>query len=298
MSDRLLRTVCAGALIAATAVAGVPAAADPVPDGAPGAVAPASGGTTGAMAPASGGEPGGAVDRVLGDLGDGVVEALVGHGGPTTGAGAPVGVQGVLTQLRAQYRQASEAERTYRVTARALTKQRAETARLGRELAAARRALAVGRAEVGRIARQQYQGTSELSAYLRLLLAPDPEQALDQGYVIERAATGRLAAMSRLQAVERRARELAAASRAALDTQLALAAGQQHVQATATARLKSAAALLATFSPEDVAALGSAPKAPRPLPGGAAEGTGGTSRTDGTAGPVPPTPPTSPAPPE
>ncbi|MFI2369057.1 coiled-coil domain-containing protein [Streptomyces sp. NPDC018833] len=291
MSGRMLRTVCAVALVAATAVAGDPAAADPVPGGTPGAVAPAPGGERGR-------EAGGAVDRVLGDLGDGVVEALVGDGGPTAGAGAPVGLQGVLTHLGALYRQASEAEKTYRVTARALTKQRAETARLGRELGAARRALAVSRADAGWIARQQYQGTSELSAYLRLLLAPDPEQALEQGHLIERVATGRLAAMSRLEAVERRARELATASRAALDTELALAAGQQHSQATTTARLKSAAAVLATLSPEDVAALGSLPKAPRPLPGGGAAGTGGTSRTDGTAGSVPPATPATPAPPE
>ncbi|MFF8844610.1 hypothetical protein ACF08N_18155 [Streptomyces sp. NPDC015127] len=280
MSGRVLRTVCTVALVGATAVAGVPAAADPVPGGATGAVSATA---------APGDEPGSAVDRVLGGLGDGVVEALVKGGGRTGVAGAPVGAKGVLTHLQQLYRQAAEAEKTYRSTARELRTQRAETARLGRELATVSRALAVSRGDAGRIARQQYQGASELSAYLRLLLAPDVEQALDQGHLIERAATGRLAAMARLEAGERRARELAAASRAALDAELVLAARQQHAQATASARLRSAAALLATLTPEDVAALGTTvPQAPPRVPGGATAGTDSDDKTDAET--VPPAP--------
>jgi hypothetical protein len=162
---------------------------------------------------------------------------------------------GVLTRLRELYRQAEEAGETYKSTEDALERQRAETARLSRALTKARKALVAGRADAGRIARVQYQGNSDLSAYLRLLLAPDPQQALDQGHLIERAASGRLAAMDRLEAGEKRARELAAASRRALEREVLLAARQKKAKDTATARLRTAEGLLASLSAEELTAL-------------------------------------------
>ncbi|TXS43086.1 hypothetical protein EAO77_35290, partial [Streptomyces sp. t39] len=234
MSDRLLAGVCATALAVVTALAATPGhAAVPVPD-----------------PPARS-----AVGRVLGDLGDGVVEALTG-GVPERGEpGPPVNGAGVVSRIRELYAQAADAERSAREASSALRSRRAATARLQRQLHAARTALERSRGDAGRIARVQYQGGSELSAQLRLLLARDPEQALEQDYLMERAAVARLAATTRLTAAEARARALAEAARAGLDAELVLAVRQEEARARAVARLRSAEALLATLSAQDVAAL-------------------------------------------
>jgi hypothetical protein len=189
---------------------------------------------------------------------------------------AAPGVSGVLTRLRELYRQAEAAGETYRSTEEALRAQRTETARLNRKLAKARGALALSRAEAGRIAREQYQGTSELSAYLELLLARDPQRALDQRHLIERAATGRLAAMARLEAGEKRSRELAAAARKALDRELVLAARKKQARDRATARLRAAEGLLASLSAEQLTALAAArgtTTTPPELPAGVTDGS-------------------------
>jgi cell wall-associated NlpC family hydrolase len=198
---------------------------------------------------------------LLGDLGDTVMERFSGED-PPAGPPLPLGelttapdMAGVLTRLRDLYRQAEAAGETYKSTEDALAAQRAETARLSRALATARKALVTGRADAGRIARVQYQGSSDLSSYLHLLLAADPQQALDQGHLIERAASGRLAAMDRLEAGEKRARELATASRRALEREVLLAARQKKAKDTATARLRAAEGLLASLSAEELIAL-------------------------------------------
>jgi hypothetical protein len=201
-----------------------------------------------------------------------------GYPGPPLSLGeltAAPGVSGVLTRLRELYRQAEAAGETYRSTEEALRAQRTETARLNRKLAKARGALALSRAEAGRIAREQYQGTSELSAYLELLLARDPQRALDQRHLIERAATGRLAAMARLEAGEKRSRELAAAARKALDRELVLAARKKQARDRATARLRAAEGLLASLSAEQLTALAAArdtATTPPELPAGVTDG--------------------------
>jgi hypothetical protein len=257
---RTLRALCAGALVVAATATALPAVAEgPEPrDGR------------------------GAVDQVLGELGDAVMERFAAGGGSP---GAPLslgeltaapGVSGVLTRLRELYRQAVAAGETYRSTEEALRAQRTETARLNRELAKARGALALSRAEAGRIAREQYQGTSELSAYLELLLARDPQRALDQRHLIERAATGRLAAMARLEAGEKRSRELAAAARKALDRELVLAARKKQARDRATARLRAAEGLLASLSAEQLTALAAAQNTattPPELPAGVTDGS-------------------------
>jgi hypothetical protein len=235
----------------------------------------------------------GTVDKVLGEIGDAVMERFAaggGNPGPPLSLGeltAAPGVSGVLTRLRELYRQAEAAGETYRRTEDALRTQRSETARLNRELAKARGALALSRAEAGRIAREQYQGTSELSAYLELLLARDPQRALDQGHLIERAATGRLAAMARLEAGEKRSRELAAAARKALDRELVLAARKKQARDRATARLRSAEGLLASLSAEQLTALAAARDtatyAPPELPPGVTAGSPDESGAGGQA---------------
>ncbi|MEV4681793.1 hypothetical protein [Streptomyces kurssanovii] len=255
MSGRYsLHAVCVGVLVVAATATMLPAAADsPEPRQ-------------------------GAVDKLLGDLGDTVMERFAGAepaAGPPLPLGeltATPGTAAVLTRLKELYRQAEAAGETYRSTETALRTQRTETARLNKALAEARGALALSRAEAGRIAREQYQGTSELSSYLELLLARDPQRALDQGHLIERAASGRLASMARLEAGEKRSRELAAAARRALDRELVLAARKKHARDSATARLRSAEGLLASLPTEQLTALATAPGGAPTPPGAVADG--------------------------
>ncbi|MFI1395012.1 C40 family peptidase [Streptomyces sp. NPDC020681] len=164
-------------------------------------------------------------------------------------------VSELLTDLQTLYRQAAAAGETYNATEVQLKTQRTETARLGRELAKARNALADSHGDAGRLAREQYQGRSELSSYLRLLLARDPQHALDEDHLMERAAADRLATMSRLANGAQRAATLAAASRKALDREQTLATRQRQARDTAAARLKDVEKMLASLSPDEIAEL-------------------------------------------
>ncbi|MFE3016053.1 hypothetical protein [Streptomyces sp. NPDC059256] len=171
---------------------------------------------------------------------------------------APLTVATALTQLQTLYRQAGTAEAEYRTVKRQLVAQRTRTIELTRGLRAARKALADSRDEVGRIAREQYQGRSELgelSRYLQIFLAREPERALDERHLWERVAADRLATLDRLRADTRRAATLAAASRRAYDRELELAARQQKAQRTAADRLAAVEEVLASLSPEQLAAL-------------------------------------------
>jgi peptidoglycan DL-endopeptidase CwlO len=159
----------------------------------------------------------------------------------------------MLTALQTLYRQVEEAGETYNATEEELKKQRAETARLARELAGARNAFVAARGEAGRLAREQYRGQSELSSYLWLLLARNPKQALDQDHLMERAAADRLATMAGLEAGAKRAARLAAASRKALDRELTLATKQKEARDNATARLKDVEKMLASLSAAEIA---------------------------------------------
>ncbi|QIP84687.1 hypothetical protein GLX30_12325 [Streptomyces sp. Tu 2975] len=246
--NRALRTVGVGALVVAALATSVPASAE-----------------------GPGSDPRGAVDTVLGGLGDAVMEGFAGEAPPAAPGSPPLSlgeltaapdVSGVLTRLRELYRQAEAAGETYRRTEGALRTQRAETARLNKALTKARGALVLSRAQAGRIAREQYQGASELSSYLELLLARDPQRALDQKHLIERAASGRLAAMARLKAGERRSEELAAAARKALEREVVLAARKKQARDRAAARLRSAEGLLASLSAEQLTVLATTPGTP------------------------------------
>ncbi|MFI9581536.1 NlpC/P60 family protein [Streptomyces sp. NPDC052236] len=169
--------------------------------------------------------------------------------------GSPASVSALLTGLQKRYRQAEEAGEAYNATEEALKKQQAETVRLSRAVARARKAFALSREDAGRLAREQYQGGSELSAYLQLLLAKNPRQALEQNHLIARAATGRLATMARLETGARRANALAAESRRALDREQTLAARQRHARDNAAARLKEVEETLAALSAGELAEL-------------------------------------------
>ncbi|MEV5602319.1 C40 family peptidase [Streptomyces sp. NPDC052299] len=178
---------------------------------------------------------------------------------PATAVAAPApapeagGVAGLLTELQRLYQQAEEATETYNGTTAELKKRAAEAKKLDAALVTARRSLARGRDAAGQLAREQYQGRSELSAYLRLLLMRDPEAALTQGQVIQRLAAGRVAAVQRLGAAEKRAAELAKESRKVLAEQRTLAARKKKDRDTVRTRLKQVEAKLASLTADQLA---------------------------------------------
>jgi cell wall-associated NlpC family hydrolase len=164
-------------------------------------------------------------------------------------------VAGQLTDLQRLYRDAEKATETYDATAEKLTKQRAEVARLDRALAQARLSLHESRVAAGRLARQQYQDSSELSAYVRLLLARNPQQALDQSHVIGQLAQERVDTVGRLTDSEKKADGLARAARKALDAQLSLAERQKKDRDAVRMRLQDVEQLLVSLTPGQLAAL-------------------------------------------
>ncbi|MFD8728843.1 NlpC/P60 family protein [Streptomyces sp. NPDC059611] len=223
MSGRLLRAVCAAALATALAVSpatAAPAEPTPVPSPEAGEDAPEVDAETALAAPE-----------------------------------APTNVATLLRELQKRYQEAEEASETYNATAEKLKQRTAQAKRVGAELAKARAALELSRGDAGRLAREQYQGRTEFSAYLQLLLARDPLRALDQSHVIERVAAGRAATVERLTDATRRADALAAASLKAVDQQKELAARQKQQRDTVRGKLKQVETLLATLSPEQMAQL-------------------------------------------
>ncbi|WP_078947729.1 C40 family peptidase [Streptomyces griseus] len=161
----------------------------------------------------------------------------------------------LLTDLQQLYRQAEQATESYNTTEEKLKRQRTETDRLERELAHARLSLHDSRGAAGRLARQQYQGTSGISPYVRLLLARDPQHALDQGHVIGRLARERAKTVGRLTGTEHRADELARRARKALDDQLTLADRQKKERDRVRARLDEVERLLASLTTDQLTAL-------------------------------------------
>ncbi|MEU6180403.1 C40 family peptidase [Streptomyces coeruleorubidus] len=164
-------------------------------------------------------------------------------------------VAGLLTDLQQLYRQAEEATEAYNATEEKLKKQRAETDRLDRALARTRLSLHDSRGAAGRLARQQYQSSTDISPYLRLLLARDPQHAIDQGHVIGRLARERAETVGRLTGSERKARELARQARRALDQQLALIERRKKERDEVRERLHDIEALLASLSRDQLTAL-------------------------------------------
>ncbi|ROQ66057.1 cell wall-associated NlpC family hydrolase [Streptomyces sp. 840.1] len=177
-------------------------------------------------------------------------------GGASPEAAEPgTGAAALLVELQKLYQQAEEATETYNGTAAELKKRTAEAKKLDAALVTARLSLSRGRDAAGRLAREQYQGRSDFSSYLRLLLSRDPAQALDQGQVIQRLAAGRVAAVKRLTGAEKRADELAKESRKVLDRQQVLAARQKKERDSVRGRLKEVEAMLATLSADQLTEL-------------------------------------------
>jgi cell wall-associated NlpC family hydrolase len=164
-------------------------------------------------------------------------------------------VADLLTDLQRLYRQAEQATETYNATAEELRKQRAEAGRLDAALARARLALHDSRGAAGRLARLQYQASTNISPYVRLLLARDPQHALDEGHLIGQLARQRAETVWRLTGGEKKADDLARRARQALDVRLALARRQQQARDDVRARLHDVEKLLASLSAEQLAAL-------------------------------------------
>ncbi|WP_192341337.1 C40 family peptidase [Streptomyces sp. VITNK9] len=174
---------------------------------------------------------------------------------PAPGPGDTRSVVGLLTDLQRLYREAEKATETYNGTEERLKRQRAEVRRLDAELARTRASLHDSRGAAGRLARQQYQSSGNLSPYLRLLLARDPQHAIDQGHVIGRLARERVETVGRLTGAEKKAADLARRSRQALDRQVALAESQAEQRDDVRERLRAVEELLASLTPEQLAAL-------------------------------------------
>ncbi|MFC8130977.1 NlpC/P60 family protein [Streptomyces sp. NPDC057302] len=189
-----------------------------------------------------------------------VVGALLAPASPAYAVPGPDGagerpVSELLTDLQELYRKAEESTETYNATAQKLKEQRAEVTRLNAGLARARTSVRDSRGQAGRFARQQYQGTTNISPYVHLLLARDPQQALDQGHVIGRAAAERAATVKRLVGGEKTASTLASDARSAMETQVALAAQQKASRDTVKGQLKEVEELLASLSAEQLSDL-------------------------------------------
>ncbi|MEU9172559.1 NlpC/P60 family protein [Streptomyces sp. NPDC048420] len=164
-------------------------------------------------------------------------------------------VADVLTDLQRLYREAEEATETYNATAERLKAKRAEVTRLDAELSRARLSLHDSRGAAGRLARQQYQNVTDISPYVRLLLARDPEHALDQGRVIGRLARERAKTVGRMTGNEHRADALARKARKALDDQLTLAARQKKDRDGVRKKLHDVEGLLASLTAEQLTRL-------------------------------------------
>ncbi|MFI7339541.1 NlpC/P60 family protein [Streptomyces sp. NPDC050085] len=178
--------------------------------------------------------------------------------GPAGAVPGPAGEKSVaelLTDLSTLYREAEEATETYNATAETLKERRKEAESLAKKLATARGSLYSSRVAAGRLARDQYQGRSEISPYVRLLLARDPQHALDQGHVIRRAAAEQEATVDRLVGNEKKADELSTKARGALDQQLQLAAKQKKERDAVQKRLKDVEELLASLTADQLAQL-------------------------------------------
>ncbi|MEU9138261.1 NlpC/P60 family protein [Streptomyces sp. NPDC048404] len=175
--------------------------------------------------------------------------------GPASGTEAQRSVASLLTDLQRLYRDAERATEKYNGTAEKLKKQRAEVAGLDARLARARLSLEDSRVAAGRLARQQYQSGDEISTYVRLLLARDPQHALDQGHLIGQLSLERAHTVRRVAGGERRADKLARSARKALDAQLSLAARQQKERDEVRERLDDVQRLLASLTAEQIAEL-------------------------------------------
>ncbi|WP_037884167.1 MULTISPECIES: C40 family peptidase [unclassified Streptomyces] len=190
------------------------------------------------------------------------IAAVLVVAGPVPRAGAEPGlpegesVGVLLTRLQGLYQKAEEATEAYNATDVALRAGQAEERLRAAELGRARTALDSERAVAGRLAREQYQGGQGLSPLARMLLAGNPQAALDQRRLAAREGARRAGVLARLARGEKKADALAARAREALDTRQTLAAQQKSRQDEVTAQLKEVERVLAALTPDQLTRLG------------------------------------------
>ncbi|GAB2828967.1 C40 family peptidase [Streptomyces daliensis] len=165
-------------------------------------------------------------------------------------------VSALLKDLQTLYVKAETASETYNATAEKLAKQRAKARKTGARLARARAALADGRTRAGRLARQQYRrGGTGLPPSVQLLLARDPQHALQNGHLLNRAAGDQAATVDRLTSGEARYSALAEKAREELAERKKLAARQKSQRDDVRARLGAVEEMLASLSGEQLEEL-------------------------------------------
>ncbi|MET7916979.1 NlpC/P60 family protein [Streptomyces avermitilis] len=251
MSGRLLRLVCTAAMTAGALLSPGPAAAAPPPDPDSTATAPD---TTETATDTTETAPDAA--EAVPDTTEATPEpsaTVPGSTGPDA-SDAP-SMASLLTELQRLYRQAEQATEIHNATTEKLKRQQTEVARLDRQLTQARLSLQESHGAVGRLARQQYQGSTSISPYVRLLLARDPQHALEEGHVIGQLAQARAKSVARLTGSERSSDRLAREARAALDRQLTLAERQKKERDDVQGRLDQVEARLAALSTNQRAEL-------------------------------------------
>lgn len=174
---------------------------------------------------------------------------------PAESLSAEPGVAELLTELQKLYQRAEEASEAYKATQETIREQLGEVRTVTAGLSKARTDLAASRSAAGRLAREQYQGRTGLSPYLRLLLAKNPDRALSQGHVLQRAAADRAATIARLESGEKQADALASRERYALARQQTLARQQKNQQDAVRARLSEVERLLASLTQDQLAEI-------------------------------------------
>ncbi|MEU2873470.1 NlpC/P60 family protein [Streptomyces olivoreticuli] len=165
-------------------------------------------------------------------------------------------VSSLLSQLQSLYRGTEEATEKYNATEERLKKQRDQVKKIDEDLADARIALTGSREAAGRLAREQYQGSSgTLSPYMGFLFGSDPQQALDRGHQLQRAAGQRAATVGRLAENEKRAADLAGKAQDALNAQQTLAAQQKQQRDDVRKSLNQVERMLASLTGEQLSEL-------------------------------------------
>ena len=245
MSGRLPRLVCTATVTTAVLLAPTPSLAAPQPPDPDPALA--------TQAPT---EPGLPTPEPSAPVPDPARRTPSTPWSPTPDARDARSISALLTDLQRLYRQTEEATEAYNATEEELRKQRAKVTRLDTRLTRARLSLLDSRGAAGLLARQQYRSSStELSPYVRLLLARDPHSVLWQGHIIGQVARERAETVARMTGTEEETNALAHRARAALDHQLTLTERRKRDRDTVRDRLTEVERLLATLSPGQLAAI-------------------------------------------
>jgi peptidoglycan DL-endopeptidase CwlO len=195
--------------------------------------------------------------------------AAVVLGGAPSVAGAPPGKPAgeLATELRNLYQQTGKAARQCRTADRKLEKQRADVAKLNRQLSDVRARLASSRVDAGRVARQQYRNsTAGLTPYLRLALSRDPYKVLSRGYLLSRISADQALTVRGLTDGQRRLERTADKARDALKRQRELVAERKRKRATLARKRERVAKLLARAA---MSGASPAPSRPEDPPDGA-----------------------------